>query len=728
MDNYKFITAKSKEIFSKHKNEIPKQSLTFIEDSREIYANGVTFNSVSIPTDIITISNNTTNIGTFNDKTVKVKVGDISAYEFVDIDDDDETFTITSSIKNEVLVPYSDFVFKIDTDNIAYDIYTVLILPQNDLAISFPEYCICKDHILNVKADSGVLVEVHILDNNEVIIKTKTIEVPTKTYKGTVPDTSIIFTVDANCVGVIGLLAEYEIECNNTTYKYYEKLKSTTSKTFPKNYTNDTVLLTSDITWSGKSYTVSYYQEPTAPNIYATYSITSSTSDKSLIYSSYSNKDCIERIMINGTSNGVSTLSMLYDDNKDLEVKIFLSDTTPTSLLASMFRSIKTLKTVNFINCDIANKSDLSYLFYYCSSLESITGLFDYDLSNVTNLYYTFCKCSALSFPDVLKLKLSNKLTSLYYTFAECSLLTSIDTSEWNLENVTTMAGTFSNCLKLKSIDLSPLSKATKLSSINSILYNAEKLESIVLSAFTPSNSLYMSYAFAQTKIESLDLSGWDLSNVANIDYAFTFSRIKSITFGSSIPADLSCKFSYSTTSITSGILYVPLEYYNNFANFISAIPTTWTVKCIGANYSVDLNSKWEEATGVENPDTEVYDTLYRSYGNNSSTSISSNAKMYINITGYTEFTIYIRGYGRSGDYVVVSTLNNDVEKYNDSTAYANTRNDRQSGTDIGSYTKVTYTNIDPSVTSKITINFRRSAIVGSSGDNCGYLLIPKNQ
>lgn len=145
--------------------------------------------------------------------------------------------------------------------------------------------------------------------------------------------------------------------------------------------------------------------------------------------------------------------------------------------------------------------------------------------------------------------------------------------------------------------------------------------------------------------------------------------------------------------------------------------------------YTVNLNSQWEKTTAVTNPDSSLYDGVYRSsssYNVNNGVSI-----MYITLTGYSTFKLYIRSYAESNyDYVMVSQLDKTItgsSSYSDTTLVkAHTRGNQQSGTELSSYTLVEYTGIS-SGSHTITIVYRKDGSV-NNGDDRGYVLIPKSQ
>ena len=143
--------------------------------------------------------------------------------------------------------------------------------------------------------------------------------------------------------------------------------------------------------------------------------------------------------------------------------------------------------------------------------------------------------------------------------------------------------------------------------------------------------------------------------------------------------------------------------------------------------YTVNLNSQWEKTTAVTNPDSSLYDGVYRSFSNYNVN--SGVATMYITLTGYSTFKLYIRSYAESNyDYVMVSQLDKTItgsSSYSDtSLVKAHTRGNQQSGTALSSYTLVEYTGIS-SGSHTITIVYRKDGSVNNNDDR-GYVLIPK--
>ena len=145
-------------------------------------------------------------------------------------------------------------------------------------------------------------------------------------------------------------------------------------------------------------------------------------------------------------------------------------------------------------------------------------------------------------------------------------------------------------------------------------------------------------------------------------------------------------------------------------------------------SYTVNLNGQWEATAAVPNPDSTLYDGVYRSSSNYNAN--SGVATMYITIKDCSSFKMYIRSYAESNyDYVMVSQLDKTISgstSYSDTTLVkAHTRGNQQSGTALSSYTLVEFTGIS-SGEHTITIVYRKDGSA-HSGDDRGYVLIPKS-
>ena len=149
--------------------------------------------------------------------------------------------------------------------------------------------------------------------------------------------------------------------------------------------------------------------------------------------------------------NNINEFDNYIDESNDLkedeEKESFYDDSISISSIhnnsiVSKFSEINIL--INKLDTQpkkfLSNITDMSYIFYKCSSLISLPGVSRFDTKNVTNMNYLFYGCSSLiSLPDISKWDTKN-VTNMYYMFYGCSSLISLpDISKWNVNNVTNM-------------------------------------------------------------------------------------------------------------------------------------------------------------------------------------------------------------------------------------------------------------------------------------------------
>lgn len=154
---------------------------------------------------------------------------------------------------------------------------------------------------------------------------------------------------------------------------------------------------------------------------------------------------------------------------------------------------------------------------------------------------------------------------------------------------------------------------------------------------------------------------------------------------------------------------------------------TTITQGVWSTDYELVLNDNWQLSTAVANPDSTVYDGVYESFSNYNKNSTA--AIMYIDISGYETFKLYIRSCAESNyDYVMVSqidqTIDNNSSYSNTTLVKAHTRGTQKSGTTISDYKLVEFTGLDGGE-HRITVVYRKDSS-GNSGTDKGYLIIPR--
>ena len=142
--------------------------------------------------------------------------------------------------------------------------------------------------------------------------------------------------------------------------------------------------------------------------------------------------------------NNFNNSSEKADNSNEIDIsEIFYNDNLTLSSIqkntnSSVYNEINDL---NYFKENIfTNVTDLSCMFYGCSSLISLPDISKWDTKNVINMSWMFNECSSLiSLPDISKLDTKN-VTEMYSMFCRCSSLISLsDISNFSIKNVTGM-------------------------------------------------------------------------------------------------------------------------------------------------------------------------------------------------------------------------------------------------------------------------------------------------
>ena len=174
----------------------------------------------------------------------------------------------------------------------------------------------------------------------------------------------------------------------------------------------------------------------------------------------------------------------------------------------------------------ITNITNMSYMFYNCSSLQSLPDISKWNTSNVNNMRSMFNSCFSLQpLPDISKWNTSN-VNNMSHMFSSCLHLQSLpDISKWNTTNTTDMREIFSYCSSLQSLpDISKWNTSI-VNDMSSMLCCCSSLQSLPdISKWNISNVNNMSHMFYEcSSLQSLpDISKWNTSNVENLYNMFS--------------------------------------------------------------------------------------------------------------------------------------------------------------------------------------------------------------
>ena len=349
--------------------------------------------------------------------------------------------------------------------------------------------------------------------------------------------------------------------------------------------------------------------------------------------------------------------------------------------------------------------------FYNCTALKNIVIP-----DSVTYIgYYAFQYCRALE-----NVTIGNAVETIAnYAFDWCESLKSIIIPD----SVTSIGyGAFRNCTSLKCVYSYPATPPVlgneyvfynnasgrkfyvQITSLDDYKEAARwnDYSDSINGDYTPTECTYLT-------IEADDVPGYRTST--SIRYSATtngvsFNRyiLKDVVITGEVESELFDVNSSLTESIEREVSY----------SYLGETATTIIIQgpTVAKKYTVNLNNEWQIST-IPNPDPDIYDGVYESTNHRK----RSSAYMYIDIEGYSDFTIYVRNDAEEEyDYVTI-WFDGKLPKVVD---------DSNSGTDLSAYTEITYNDIDEGP-HQITIRFSKDDEVDDGAD-CGYVLIPKNQ
>lgn len=182
----------------------------------------------------------------------------------------------------------------------------------------------------------------------------------------------------------------------------------------------------------------------------------------------------------------------------------------------------------------IMANEDSDYLFAGFYNLTELNGLSLLDTSKAQRFYNAFC-FHQLETLDVSGFDTSSAI-SLAGMFSDCLKLKTLDLRNFNTTKVTNMINMFSYCYELESIDLSSFD-TSNVTSMHAMFRNCWSLSSLDLSGFNTSNVTNMARMFMMTYDEGdkgdgsmteLDLTSFDTSSVT--DFMQMFAWNKSLT------------------------------------------------------------------------------------------------------------------------------------------------------------------------------------------------------
>ncbi len=172
----------------------------------------------------------------------------------------------------------------------------------------------------------------------------------------------------------------------------------------------------------------------------------------------------------------------------------------------------------SFANCTTLTST--AYWFYNLENLSSITGISNLKTDNVTDMSCMFYGCSSLTSLDVTGFKTDN-VTGMVGMFSGCSSLTSLDVTGFKTDNVTNMGSMFAGCSGLTSLDVTGF-KTDNVTNMSAMFSGCSGLTSLDVTGFKTDNVVYMWFMFRDCRsLTSLDVTGFKTDNVTDMNNMF---------------------------------------------------------------------------------------------------------------------------------------------------------------------------------------------------------------
>ena len=192
---------------------------------------------------------------------------------------------------------------------------------------------------------------------------------------------------------------------------------------------------------------------------------------------------------------------------------------------------IKSFIILIFHRTHVKTSADASFLFAGLNNATSI-DVSNLDTSDATSMYYMFDYCIKITSLDFNGWDTSS-VTDMSYMFSYCTALTSLDLRGFNVSAVTTINHMFYYCTALTSLNVNGWNTSS-VEDMGYIFFKCTALTSLDLSSWNTSSVTNMERLVLDcTALTSIDLSGWNTSSVTNMYSMFSSTALTSLDLSS---------------------------------------------------------------------------------------------------------------------------------------------------------------------------------------------------
>ena len=230
---------------------------------------------------------------------------------------------------------------------------------------------------------------------------------------------------------------------------------------------------------------------------------------------------------------------------KLVDIKFGDMDASDVITTANMFNSCEKLKVLDLSCLNLKKIENTILMFYDCKELESVQFNKEIDTSNLKDMKEMFSNCKKLKSLDLSMFNTIN-VEDMEGLFMDCSELSKLDIHNFSTMNVKSMKHMFLLCKKLKSLDLS-MFNTIKVDDIQGMFMGCSELEGLNIHNFNTSKVKNMMCIFADCKaLKKIDIDELDMSMVRDI----SLDRINYITGGDNIEAVKGINIKYKVSKL----------------------------------------------------------------------------------------------------------------------------------------------------------------------------------
>ncbi len=226
---------------------------------------------------------------------------------------------------------------------------------------------------------------------------------------------------------------------------------------------------------------------------------------------------------------------------------------------------------------DFSQVTSFQRAFQSCNSITNIANSSNWITSNVTTMLATFLGCGNLTSIETTNWDFSG-LSSFANVFTNCGSLTSLDGTNWNFSNIGNFSDTFSNCGLLATITGNEnwRFKTTGSVTFDRFFNNAFALNGLNTTDWNVDQVTSLSQAFRDcTSLTSLDMSNWNISNCTSL-FLWIYNTPSLATISGIENLDVSnvTNFGYvfaNADSLTADVSNWDVSSGASFSNFMDA-------------------------------------------------------------------------------------------------------------------------------------------------------------